>query len=40
MTLENKNHIGIVISNEKVANLTYKLEFISNGIKNIVVNKQ
>lgn len=35
MTLENKNHIGIVISNEKVANETYKLEFLSGDIKNI-----
>lgn len=35
MTSENKNHIGIVRINEKVANETYKMEFISSGIKNI-----
>lgn len=35
MTIKNKNHIGIVKINEKVANETYKMEFISSGIKNI-----
>lgn len=39
MTLENKNHIGKVILNEKVANLTYKLEFVSNDIENINVGQ-
>lgn len=35
MTSENKNHIGIVKINEKVASETYKLEFITSGIKSI-----
>ena len=35
MTLENKNHKGIVSSNEKVAKATYKLTFQSNSLSSI-----